>query len=364
MNPVSSSSSSFSLPMEVAGLTAEWLTLALQQRHAGVVVHRVEMVGVQAGTASKVCVDLDYRDSAADHALPRRFYVKGGFHGPEQLALSGGGYAREAGFYAEHVAHLGDLELPRAYFAAADAASGQGIVLLEDLTQRGARFGHATRPVSVDTAAATLAWMAALHGRSWGAAHLERLQAWPGIIRDVMSTLLSPAYWEPALDRPLAAPVPTAMRDPERVKRALAAMWQYGERSPHTFIHGDAHLGNMYFLPDGRPGYLDWQSPMRGPAMDDVTYFLIGSLSIEDRRKHEAALVRHYLDCLSAYPGAAVPSFDEAWLAYRQQVMHGFTWVATPAQMQPDEVVATSTERFCTALQDLDTLQALGVAPA
>ena len=347
------------LPMDLAGLTPQWLTAALSHRYPGVHVTSVDVDGIIVGTASKARLRIQYAPGKGC-SLPESMYVKGGFHGPEQLQLGGVGYVRESLFFRHHAPRLQDLELPRSYFAATNADTGQSIVLLEDLTARAVTFGNATRPVSVDTAATVLEWQATLHGRFWNSVVLDELQPWPGVIKQIIDVLLSDGYWGAMIARPLAAPVPQAMRDPALVGNALAAMWSIFESfGTQTFIHGDAHLGNMYFLADGKPGYLDWQSPMRGPWSDDVTYFLIGSLTVADRRRNECELLRHYLDCLRTHIGDQVPEFDAAWLAYRRQVMHGFMWVATPPQMQPDEIVAANTERFCVAFSDLETLQAL-----
>jgi hypothetical protein len=348
------------LPLNLDGLTPQWIGEALSHRYPGVEVVAASVDGIIVGTASKARLTLEYRGSS--QGLPPTMYAKGGFHGPEQMQLGGAGYAREVMFYRHYAPLLDGQELPKSYLGATSAESGQSIVFLEDLTQRQVTFGKATRPVTRDTAAATLEWLARLHGRFWNQAELSGLAAWPGLIKQVIEFFLSGTFWTDMTGRPLAAPVPEELRNPQRVHQAMTAMWNaFEHQSPATFIHGDAHLGNMYFLPDGKPGFLDWQCPMRGPWADDVTYFLIGSLSVEDRRRYERELIRHYLDCLGAHAQLSVPSFDQAWLAYRQQVMHGFMWVATPPQMQPDDIVAANTERFCAALRDLETLKALGI---
>src|SRR5262249_40803152 len=45
-------------------------------------------------------------------------------------------------------------------------------------------------------------------------------------------------------------------------------------------------------------------------------YFLCMALAIEDRRRHERALLGHYLDARTRRGGAAI-GFDEAWRAHR-----------------------------------------------
>lgn len=347
------------MPLSVEQIDADWLSAALALRYPGTEVTRLAVIDVNHGTASKLRLDLQYNRAGQEHGLPGRLVVKGGFAGPQQRALACDGYRREARFYEQvSPSAPAGLERPQHFFAGSDPDNGQSIVLLEDLAARNASFGRATAPVSVATAAATLEWLARFHAHRWTAAVLQAAEPYPGIIKAVIDVLLGPDMWDVNLARPLARFVPAALRDPARVRRALQAMWQAAAGLSPTLIHGDAHLGNMYFLADGAPGFLDWQSPMIGPPMDDVTYFLIGALSIADRRAHERELLRHYLEQLVA-AGAAAPSFDAAWLTYRQQVMHGFMWVATPPQMQPDDIVEANTERFSAAAEDLESLRAL-----
>ena len=56
--------------------------------------------------------------------------------------------------------------------------------------------------------------------------------------------------------------------------------------------------------------------------MLDVSYFIGGGLSVEDRRAHEAGLVRLYHDELLAH-GVTGLSWEICWEEYRRQVFHG-----------------------------------------
>lgn len=347
------------LPMDLGGIDADWVTLALGHKYPGTRVSGVSVDGEIHGTASKARLNIDYESNK--HELPATMYIKGGFAGEAQLELAGAEWFHETMFFRNFSPKLEGLEIPKSYFEATNAELGQSIVLLEDLTKRDVVFGNAARPVTPDTAAATLEWQAELHSRFWNNCRNQELQAWPGGLEDVIKALLSDQFWGAMIARPLANPVPERMRDPEQVLEALTAYWNiFRDYGPQTFLHGDAHLGNMYFLADGSPGFLDWQSPKRGPWSDDVSYFLIGALTVKDRREHERHLLQHYLECLRAR-GVDAPGFDEVWLAHRREVIRGFMWVGTPPQMQPDDIVAANTERYCAALEDLETLDALGL---
>ena len=88
-------------------------------------------------------------------------------------------------------------------------------------------------------------------------------------------------------------------------------------------VHGDAHIGNAYVEPDGRVGFVDWQTVAVGPWVHDVNYFLVSALDVPDRRAHERELLGHYLKALASF-GVSAPGLDEAWSDYRRATVHGF----------------------------------------
>src|SRR3546814_3132016 len=51
----------------------------------------------------------------------------------------------------------------------------------------------------------------------------------------------------------------------------------------------DAHVGNLYFDADGRAGYLDWQTVMRGCWAHDVAEFLGSALDAEMRSEEHTS---------------------------------------------------------------------------
>ncbi|BDB44127.1 hypothetical protein IWGMT90018_45730 [Mycobacterium kiyosense] len=140
--------------------------------------------------------------------------------------------------------------------------------------------------------------------------------------------------------------------------------------APNTLLHSDVHSRNWYLTPDGGMGLYDWQLITRGVWALDVAYALSSALTVEDRRAWERELIELYIDRLFASGGPAL-SFDEAWLAYRQQAFHGLVfWLYTigagrlqPA-MQPDEVSLANLERMTAMIDDLDCFGALKQSPA
>jgi aminoglycoside phosphotransferase (APT) family kinase protein len=141
----------------------------------------------------------------------------------------------------------------------------------------------------------------------------------------------------------------------------MEALYRITDEGPQCFNQGDAHLGNVFFERDGTPGLLDWQAYIRCHGMVDATYFLIGAVTIEDRRRHERELIAHYLESLAAHGVKAPPSFDEAWLAYRSYALHGFAWTMTTGEFHPEDVIMAYAHRYGAAAGDLETLKALGI---
>ena len=347
------------LPLGTDEITPAWLTAALGVRYPGVEVTAVHIGGVIWGTATKVRLLLDYNAAGHAHSLPATMFLKAGFGGHDHMAVVAPAYAREVEFF-RNVAPQLPVRVPQCYFAGTDPRTGQGVLLLEDLLARNVSFGRATAPVSAEVAAATLDVQARFHAKWWEASELGALELHPGGLRNLMLYLLEEEHFDACMARPRAQWVPEPLRDRARVRAAAEAMWDLDQAPPHCMIHGDAHIGNMYFEPDGTPCYLDWQGAMRGPWAHDVTYFVVGALTVDERRRSEQDLLRHYLARLVAY-GAPAPGFDEAWLAYRRHVIHGFFWVVNPEELQPEDVNEAEAERFSVAAADLDVLEALGV---
>ena len=127
-----------------------------------------------------------------------------------------------------------------------------------------------------------------------------------------------------------------------------------------TLLHGDAHVGNTYVLPDDDVGFLDWQVVRRGNPSVDLGYFLQGACTIEDRRSAERELVEEYRLALDL-PADELPSSDDVWLRYRASTAHGLAlWLVTAASdWQRFEVSLALSQRYAAAFVDLDGADAI-----
>ncbi|MET0377940.1 MAG: phosphotransferase [Spongiibacteraceae bacterium] len=352
-------SNSLSLPMSVEAVTTTWLNQAIKQRHPTVDVIASSVIKVIWGSATKVQMELTYNDAGKALGLPTIVYVKGGFD-PELLQMVGSGYVTEAIFYKVIAPQL-DIPLPATYFSGYDTATNQAIVLMEDLDKRGVAFGIPTIAYTPEQVAQGLDVQARWHARWWNNTELVE-QGWlrkgnPGL-RHVMHQLLTPEHWDKHLSLPKANPVAGDLRKRDVVVRSFERLWAYDDAAAQCFLHGDTHIGNTYREANGAVRFLDWQTVMLGPWSHDAAIFIAGSLAPQDRRTHEKELLEQYLGRLRDL-GVDAPSFNAAWTDYVRHILHGFLWVMTPEEMQPNAYTAAMTERYSVAADELGTLHAL-----
>ena len=345
------------LPTSLNEVDAEWIGRALSVRFPGTTVQDARIGTVINGMATKAQYTLAYDESAGSVGLPKSLWLKSGFeaHSERSAEL----YGAEVGFFRDIAPKLGGT-LPRTYFEAIDERSGNGVLLMEDLAERRVTFGHPTSPLPVEVVAQLLEVQAAYHtflARKPSSLTLPWLKV-GGAIHSVDVGGEYMDFWPVASQQPRWQFVPAALDDPERIRRGLRAMLALDAPVDSWLVHGDPHLGNVFFDGNRDVGFLDWQTVMRGAWSFDVSYFIIQSLTVADRRAHEVELLKHYLEHMEAN-GADI-GFDEAWKLYRQHAMWTFMTVLCPVQRQPEPVCLAHAERSCAALVDLDTLNSLG----
>jgi aminoglycoside phosphotransferase (APT) family kinase protein len=153
---------------------------------------------------------------------------------------------------------------------------------------------------------------------------------------------------------------PHYLDEPRRVERALDTLSEFERASagPYCLILGDCHQGNTYILPGGERLWLDWQLVRRGRPWRDLTYFMVGSLTIEERRQNQHELIAHYRQQLLANGVGNVLGLEEIWEQYRRWVMYGIqAWAANMDSWGQNGLPMN--ERFFTAGEDLDTWKLL-----
>ena len=172
---------------------------------------------------------------------------------------------------------------------------------------------------------------------------------------------LKPEVWSHYMSLPRGCAVPKMMHDRERMERALLQLQAFDHVEPFCLLHGDYHLGNLYFDADGTAGTLDWQTVCKGTWSHDVTYFLVSALDIADRRKWDKALLSYYLERLAAHGVSKPPTFENAWDAFRRQIIDGlYFWLVNPVELQTEVNNAAVAPRFAMAALDCDTFELMG----
>lgn len=342
------------LPLGIEGLTAGWLGGVLGHRHPGTLVETLQVRRVMPGHTTKVLVDVTLNQAGQDAGLPTRLCLKTNWSGD---TLSSRVCANEARFYRTLAGPL-SLPVPRCHLADwdDDADGQQGLLVLDDLSDTGVRFAGISAAIGLDDAAASLARLAAIHGSTWDHPELSR-QPW------LERAMQAPTddYWSMMEDvfaannrRPerLALFPDWMAKDPTIVRRMLAQLRAHdlAVPGPLCLLHGDAHLGNTYIDEAGNRSWCDWQIARKGHPWRDYSYFLVGALSVEDRRSAERDLLQHYLGALKTY--GVEYDFDEAWDEYRRWVVWCFP--AWQGNINPMLDTMPPLERFGRAAEDLD----------
>ena len=320
----------------------------------------MDVLSVDEMTNTHVRIRVTYADGTG---APERLFCKLPPTDPDRraaIAATGMG-VREARFYAELASSL-SLRTPAVHAARHDDATGDFVLLLEDLGESGCTMPDGTVGVTPDAVAVALEELATLHVRFEDPARRAASEArWvepagPGSDYGVLMLRYGLEHRRADLTDAYAAVAELYVEQ----RPAMQAVWHSGD---HTVVHGDAHLGNL-FLDSGRVGFLDWGLIMLSTPMRDVSYFLTMTMDVEDRRTHERDLLRHYLAARVALSGAPL-SFDDAWRSHREQASYTVA-ASSPAVALPDDVApamrtfaAHFLARAAAAVEDLDALGAM-----
>jgi hypothetical protein len=336
-----------------------WLTEIVSRSHPGAVVTDVARVGGSEGTSSRAVLQLTYGEGSGPATLFAK--TKGD---PLRRVFQ---WMTDNAFIEGRLAESGaplPLEHPRFYGGIVERRRLNDMVVMADMSPQGAVLNDATRPLSVDEVASGLRGLAALHSQYWGfhdpaAVGLDWVRPCRAQATFRFLVRLGCSRGIPRLRDHLppeaVALGPGGMIDLWR--RQVAAVRQ----GPQTLLHGDAHVGNTYTLPDGKLGFYDWGVVRSGHWSFDVGYFIISALDVETRRTHAAELVELYRTFLEV-PETERPTAAEAWLRFRTSTAYGLAiWVTTGAEdgYQAPEICQNLAGRFGQAYVDLDTPAAL-----
>jgi hypothetical protein len=339
------------LPTVVEEITPEWLSSVL-----GVEIKSLERTRELPGTATKL-----YVTAVSEARGEMKLCFKGGFNPDfiKQMPWIVMIYQREVEFFNRIAPQLTNMQLPKSWWAGHSEA--QGIVVMDDLESRGCQFGNPVETWPVARVRQGVEQLAALHAKTWGV----RPADYPWLTSDYDQAILTMMQtFDTVVHGPDRPAVHEYLLDQERVTAALKK--HYASRNPkfQCLLHGDAHVGNTY-LDDGAPRFLDWQMIHIGSAFHDVSYFIAGALTIEDRRAHEWEILDHYLATLVSL-GVKTNlriSDEELRREYRKSFLAGIGWIMCPYEMQPRDCVHAMAVRYAAALDDHKVLELLESLP-
>ncbi|MFI5047188.1 MAG: phosphotransferase [Acidimicrobiia bacterium] len=337
------------VPMELESLLdPAWLAWALDDVGDDDRIVGVEQVDASQTIAQKVRFRVTV--AGADGAERTNSYcVKAHFGDPGPGSLR-----TEAHVYRDLLPKI-ETRSPRAYYTGIDDVTGRSLIVMDDIVAERGHFMSAREPYSLETARDTLGQLARCHAATWGDEQWASVD-WLAPRVAVMAQNYPTEVLQGLMDDGRGPDIAPELRNAENL---VAAMLVSAETPFTSVIHGDTHSGNVYLDADGRACWLDWQCTQRGHWSTDVSYHLGTTLDIEDRRNHEADLLRHYLGELEV-AGVEPPSWDEAWERYALGFTYGyFLWVIT--RISSRAVVLIHIPRLATALSDHDTFRRLGV---
>jgi hypothetical protein len=234
-------------------------------------------------------------------------------------------YAKEVAFY-EELSERVSARTPGCHYAAIGDGARRFVLVLEDMVD--ARQGDQIAGCSPVLAEAAVVNLAGLHGPTWCDAMLGE-RPWLGgdaeavITADFMTPVIGVAA--DSFAERFAAELEPAEAEVLEASRALLPAWMFERGERFAVLHGDYRLDNLLF-PEGDPtgvAVVDWQTVSLGPPGRDLAYFLETCLPVEDRRRHERALVATYHEALIDHPDVTGYDLDACWDDYVDGLLHG-----------------------------------------
>jgi hypothetical protein len=359
------------VPPSANALTNEWLTAALCREVPGAAVVDFEVIGGSDGTSSRRALGVEYNAAGHKAGLPTRLFTKSASSFQSRLMLVAGGVTEsETIFYRDIRPQLDRLRSPRSYYAAFDLKTYRSIVIMDDLSVEGWTFPDPMQDIiNRRDAEDMIDQMAYYHAAFWDdprlASQFGRLAS-----TKVFQQRLNDVGLLKAAHRGLEhieATTPPAIyrRREELIPTTMRALHLNSSGTP-TLLHQDVHQGNWLRDPDGRMGLYDWQCVAVGEWALDFAYAMSVNLAVADRRAWERELLERYLWRLGEEGVKNPPSFQQAWLRYRQQPFHVviFSLLTIGAGrfqpvMQPKEYMVRCWERIATFLDDHDSLDSV-----
>lgn len=290
-------------PESVEQLTPDWLEAALGAALDGarIVSFSPHVIGVGEGfmgQLARLSLELD----AASDSAPTSVIVKfaAARDDTREMARDQNLYAREIGFYRDIGSSVG-VRVPQCYFSRFDDASQRFVMLLEDMAP-----GVPSDQV-LGTSRETSRWvvenLARVHAKWWNSPDVDTLEWGKWLINE------TPMEEGLARLRENTAQVEKdgsfdAYPEMKRLLPMLPPLFRIEPAPPFPFslTHGDLRSDNIIEPGDAGGEYcvLDWQLCGKGDPVNDLTRWMVQSISVADRQATEQDLLKLYHETLIA----------------------------------------------------------------
>jgi hypothetical protein len=328
-----------------------WLTHALKPITGGARIEAVEVVEVIRTMATKLRFKVTWDDGRKSAALCLKAFLDV----DEATARGGSTTIIEADFY-DRIAPQAAVRVPACVATICDRANPQGVIIMRDLIEDGARFCSALEPFSADQAAASLEQIARLHA----ARKVLETETW--IDRRIASlaeaTYVPQPMLQELLDGPRGVNLSARTKDAGLLIAGMKALAARDAALPQTLVHGDCHAGNIFQTATG-PGLIDWQLLQRGGWALDVAYHIAAVLPVELAEREEWNLLRHYLEVARGF-GNEVPDFETAQAQYRAAPVYGYYLWAITRRVDPP-IINVFVDRLGKSVTRHDSFKLLGL---
>jgi Phosphotransferase enzyme family len=283
--------------------------------------------------------------------------------GSRAVGVALGIYEGEVRFYQEIAPTVG-IRVPRLHWADIESSTGRFTLLLEDLSGTGVP-GDMIAGGTPDQAARALDALVDLQAPRWSdpalrekgwLAHPSRNQNFFAAVEPTLPLFLE--RFGDRLD-------PEDMDFVEQVVPHANAWAAQMTAGPTVVLHGDYRMDNILFPhdPAAPVAVFDWQATRLGPPLVDVSVYLGGCLSLEDRRRHERELLGQYHEGLLSR-GLTGFSLGDVWESYRWCVFYGLM-LSVPFSVQlerterGDALFAGMVRSYAQQARDLESMELL-----
>jgi len=363
---------SFRIPLTPEEFDATTLEKLIQTKCPDVRLDSIKLVDAaltsegeeRVSTAGRITFDVRYENGTGS-SLPDRLLIK--VARPEFVEIPL--YENEVNIYTR----LGDeiqMEMPRCYGGFRDHDSLSFGLVLEDLRTQQVIFDNVLTEFGPEDTAALLEQLASLHAPYWNSPRFKDDLRWvqphtSGPIHEFFSLekggvhfLIEHENNTHQFKRELVESIGQTLKS---LAEQVARVQRHQANLPCTLLHGDAHVGNTYRTCNGARGYLDFQLSARGFCMHDVSYTIVTSLSVKDRRQHELNLINGYRERLIELGVHSPPSLEMLFEEYRRAMAWNLYigWLTSPTENYGWEITVGNLIRLATAYRDLDTAKAI-----